>query len=374
MSTFRLPDVGEGLREAEIVAWHVAVGDHVVADQPIVSIETDKAVVEIPSPSPGRIARTHGEPGDIIEVGDPLVEFADGAADDPGAIVGDLPTVETAPASTATPAAVPTARPSGGGRAAPAVRTRAASLGVDLAGLAGSGPGGTITRADVDAAAAATAEGTDAGGGVEPLRGVRRAMDANMSRAHAEVAPATVTDEADIGDWAAGTDTTVRLLRAIACACEREPALNAAYLGRDHGRRLHDHVDVGIAVDTDEGLFVPVLRDVGRRTDDDLRRGLDEMRADVEARTVAPEHLRGATISLSNFGVFGGRHAALVVVPPQVAIVGVGRARDAAAVHRGALAIRTHLPISLTFDHRVVMGGEAARFLAVLVDELERPS
>ena len=213
-----------------------------------------------------------------------------------------------------------------------------------------------------------------ASGTVDPLRGVRRAMDANMTRAHAQVVPASVTEEADISDWPAGTDTTVRLVRAIARACDAEPALNAAYLGRDEGRRLHDRVDVGIAVDTEDGLFVPVLRDVGRRDADDLRRGLDSMRVDIEHRTVAPEHLHGATISLSNFGVFGGRHAALVVVPPQVAIVGAGRARDAVLPHAGGIAVRRVLPLSLTFDHRVVMGGEATRFLIALAHDLEEPT
>jgi pyruvate dehydrogenase E2 component (dihydrolipoamide acetyltransferase) len=375
MTTFTLPDVGEGLHEAEIVQWHVGVGDHVVADQPLVSIETDKAVVEIPSPRSGHIAAVHGEAGDIVHVGDALVEFEDGEATDTGAIVGSLPDDRSAvgePPSADSPAVAAPAM-GAGGRATPAVRALASALGVDLASLTGTGPDGTITRADVEAAARAVDDAHDdsAAGTVEPLRGVRRAMDANMSRAHSQVVPATVTDEADVGDWSAGTDPTVRLLRAIAVACRDEPALNAAYLGRDRGRRLHERVDVGIAVDTPDGLFVPVLRDVGSRRPDDLRLGLDAMRADIEARTVPPEHLRGATISLSNFGVFGGRHAALVVVPPQVAIVGAGRARDAVVARSGAAVVRRLLPISVSFDHRVVMGGEAARFLNALRSDLE---
>ena len=369
MSTFRLPDVGEGLQEAEIVAWHVGVGDHVVADQPLVSIETDKAVVEIPSPRSGHVAVLPGEPGDVIDVGDALVDFADDRPTDTGAIVGDLPAAPSAADDVA--GAGPTApAPTATVRATPAVRALAASLGVDLTGVPPHGPDGTITRDDVRSAADRPVV-DDGAGPVEPLRGVRRAMDANMARAGREVVPATVTDDADIGDWPPGTDTTVRLLRAVARACLAEPALNAAYLGRDVGRRLNESVDVGIAVDTEDGLFVPVLRDVADRTADDLRRGLDAMRADIEARTVPPEHLRGATISLSNFGMYGGRHAALVVVPPQVAIVGAGRAVDAAAVRHGAVVARRMLPLSLTFDHRVVMGAEAARFLATLRTDLE---
>jgi pyruvate dehydrogenase E2 component (dihydrolipoamide acetyltransferase) len=374
MTTFTLPDIGEGLQEAEIVTWHVAVGDHVVADQPLVSVETDKAVVEIPSPQSGHVAALHGEHGDVVAVGSPLVEFAEGEHLDVGAIVGDLPNGDVA-AAQAVPAAAPVVvRRPRGPRCTPLVRRLAKRLGVDLTDVQPSGPGGSVTRADVEAVAAGRpAAGRPAIGDarVEPLRGVRRAMDANMSRAHAEVVPASVTEEADITDWPPGTDTTVRLVRAVARACEAEPALNAAYLGRDEGRRLHDHVDIGIAVDTDDGLFVPVLRDVSRRAADDLRRGLDAMRADVTARRVAPEHLKGATITLSNFGVFGGRHASLVVVPPQVSIVGAGRARDTVAPHAGGIAVRRHLPLSLTFDHRVVMGGEATRFLIALRADLE---
>ncbi|HEY5662701.1 MAG TPA: dihydrolipoamide acetyltransferase family protein [Ilumatobacter sp.] len=380
MTTFFLPDIGEGLQEAEIVTWHVGVGDHVVADQPLLSVETDKAVVEIPSPVSGHIAALHGAPGDIVDVGAPLVDFAEGEIADAGAIVGSLPPTDTLPEVPDVPdrrAATSAGHPVG--RATPAVRALASAFDVDLATITPTGPHGTITRADVEAAAAAAggdgapaAVATDPA--IEPLRGVRRAMDANMTRAHSQVVPATVTEEADIGDWPAGTDATVRLLRAVAAACAREPALNATYLGRDAGRRRNDTVDVGIAVDTDDGLFVPVLRDVAHRDASDLRRGLDAMHADIVARTVPPEHLQGATITLSNFGSIGGRHAALVVVPPQVAIVGAGRARDAVVAHDGAIAVRRLLPLSLTFDHRVVMGGEAARFLDALTADLEAPT
>jgi pyruvate dehydrogenase E2 component (dihydrolipoamide acetyltransferase) len=370
MSTFILPDIGEGLQEAEIVAWHVGVGDHVVADQPLVSVETDKAVVEIPSPRSGHIAALHGEPGDVVDVGEPLVDFTDGDTADSGAIVGSLPPDEHDDPPPPLPGDHSSRR---GGRATPAVRALAAALGVDIAEISPSGPDGTVTRADVEATAAGSGDlQTDPSDDViEPLRGVRRAMDANMTRAHAAVVPASVTDEADIGDWAEGTDPTVRLLRAVASACLGEPALNACYLGRDRGRRINDSVDIGIAVDTADGLFVPVLRNVATRSADDLRAGLAAMRADILARKIPPEHLRGATITLSNFGTIGGRHAALVVVPPQVAILGAGRARDAVVAHHGEVTIRRLLPLSLTFDHRVVMGGEATRFLNALKHDLE---
>ncbi len=358
MSTFQLPDLGEGLQEAEIVAWHVGLGDHVVADQPLVSVETEKAVVEIPSPQAGRIAKLHHAVGDIVPIGGALVDFGESPAAEAGTVVGEIP--EAAPAAPSEP------EPEGF-KAAPAVRALARRLGVDLAMVTPSGPGVAVTSKDVERAAA-EAEGAAP---LEPLRGVRRAMARNMERSHAEVVPATVTEEADIGAWAAGEDTTMRLIRAIAMGCTAEPALNAWYFGRDQGRRLHAKINLGIAMDTEDGLFVPVLRDVGGRSVEDLRKGLEAMKRDVAARSVPLEELRGQTVTLSNFGMFGGRHAALVILPPQVAILGAGQVHDAVVPVAGAPMVRRILPLSLTFDHRAVMGGEAARFLAVVKGDLE---
>ncbi len=375
MSVFNLPDLGEGLQEAELVAWHVGEGDHVVADQPLVSVETDKAVVEIPSPRAGRIAHCHGKPGAIVAVGAPLVEFDEAPNADAGSVVGTVP--QAAPPIPEAPARPGPAAGAQTGlvKAAPAVRALARKLGVDLAGMAGTGPGGAVISADIEAAAGAVTGGgaVAEGGAVEPLRGVRRAMARNMARAHAEIVPATVTDTADIASWPPGTDITIRLLRALATAAAAEPALNATWLGFDEGRRLNDRIDIGIATDTPDGLFVPVLRDVGNRDAGDLRHGLERMKADVRARSIPPGELRGATITLSNFGMFGGQNAALVVVPPQVAIVGAGRIRDAVVAREGSVAIRRVLPLSLTFDHRAVMGGEAARFLAAMITDLAEP-
>ncbi len=369
MTTFNLPDLGEGLQEAEIVTWHVGVGDHVVADQPLLSVETEKAVVEIPSPQSGRIAKLFGEAGEIVKIGEPLVEFETAEQADAGTVVGKVP--EEKPAKAAkerAPAAEPKAGEGRGLKATPAVRALARKLNVNLAVVGATGAGDTITKADVERAAAAL----EAAGPLEPLRGVRRAMARNMERAHAEVVPSTVTDAADIGDWPAGTDVTMRLIRAIAAGCGAEPALNAWYLGLDEGRRLHDKVHLSIAMDTADGLFVPVLRDVGNRDEADLRRGLEAMKKDVSARTVPLEELRGGTITLSNFGMFGCQNAALVVLPPQVAILGAGRVHDRIVPLDGAPAIRRALPLSLTFDHRAVMGGEAARFLAALIADLQK--
>ena len=208
MRQFHLPDLGEGLEEAEIVSWHVTEGDHIVADQPLVSVETDKAVVEVPSPWSGRIARLFGSPGDLVKVGAVLVEFAIDAGKDSGTVVGELEREDTMPRS-----AAPVAEPMQAGaiKALPAVRALARKLEVDLSIVQASGPGGTITRADVERAARSLA----AAGPAEPLRGMRRAMAQRMAAAHAEVVPAGVTDEADIHDWASDEDVTIRLVRAI---------------------------------------------------------------------------------------------------------------------------------------------------------------
>jgi 2-oxoisovalerate dehydrogenase E2 component (dihydrolipoyl transacylase) len=187
------------------------------------------------------------------------------------------------------------------------------------------------------------------------------------------VVPATVSDEADVEAWMNGGDVTIRLVHAIVAACAREPALNAWYDSQAQGRRLHGKIDLGIAVDTEDGLFVPVLRDVANRDATDLRKGLERMKADILARSIPPEELRGATITLSNFGTLAGRYASPIVVPPQVAILSAGRIASRAVVVAGTVVAHRTLPLSLTFDHRVVTGGEAARFLAAAIADLERP-
>jgi pyruvate dehydrogenase E2 component (dihydrolipoamide acetyltransferase) len=364
MRQFNLPDLGEGLEEAEIVAWHVNEGDHVVADQPLVSVETDKAVVEVPSPWSGRIARLFGAKGDLVKVGAPLAEFAEGAGQDTGTVVGEIERAE-APAETK---ATPDLTQPRALQVLPAIRALARKLDVDLNLVQATGAGGMVTRADVERAAKSLTDADPA----EPLKGMRRAMAQRMASAHAEVVPTTVTDEADIGDWPAAEDITIRLVGAIAAASRAEPSLNVWYNARAGERRLIGRIDIGIAIDTDGGLIVPVLRNVGERDARDLRAGLDRMLADAKARAIPPEELRGATITLSNFGMIGGRFASLVVVPPQVAIVGSGRADLRVRVRQGEVAVRRILPLSLTFDHRVVTGGEAARFLVALKSDLER--
>jgi pyruvate dehydrogenase E2 component (dihydrolipoamide acetyltransferase) len=272
-------------------------------------------------------------------------------------------------------------------RAAPAARALAKRLGVDLTGLNGSGRGGVIIVEDVItqsslATSAIASSNTTPGApnptavapfpGGEKLRGLRRAMSQSMSLARDNVTNCTVCDDADLHRWREGQDITSRLLRAIATGCQAEPALNAWFDGNTQSRRLMSNIDVGMAVDTGDGLIVPVIRDVGNRTTAELRQDIDRLKRAARERTVTPEDLRDVTFMLSNFGMIAGRYATPVVVPPMVAILGSGRlSRDVVAGNDG---IEAHLrmPLSLTFDHRCVTGGEAARFLAAVLRDLEK--
>lgn len=364
MKIFKLPDLGEGLQEAEVQKWFVAPGDKVAIDAPLVSVETAKAIVEIPSPFEGTVAKLFGRPGDVVRIGAPLVGF-EGAGDtaDSGTVVGSMQATSSVVAETREPVS----QAARGVKAVPAVRALAAKLGVDLAMVTPTGADGLITAGDVQRVAKLLAEV----GPQEILRGVRRAMALNMTLANAEVAAATLVDDADIHAWAPGADVTARLIRALIAGCRAEPALNAWYDSKAVGRRVLKQIHLGVAVDTPEGLFVPVIRDVESRGLTEIRRELDEVIAAVRSRKVKMEVLRGNTITLSNFGTIAGRYAAPVVLPPTVAILGAGRVRDQVVAVGGAPAVHRVMPVSLTFDHRAVTGGEAGRFLAAVLGDLQ---
>ncbi|ALI02430.1 pyruvate dehydrogenase complex dihydrolipoyllysine-residue acetyltransferase [Pseudomonas sp. FW306-02-F02-AA] len=367
MKYFKLPDLGEGLQEAEIVEWHVKVGDTVKADQLLVSVETAKALVDIPAPYDGVVAKTFGGEGDILHVGEPLLGY-EGEAD-AGTVVGRLEGGGSHQDDQFFVGAAPSTREHMSPRATPAVRQLARQLGVELTGLSGSGPDGLITRSDVESASQTE---RDKFGG-EKLRGVRRSMAQNMTRSHAEVVPVTIYADADLHRWGRARDPLIRLAKAMAAACAVEPMLNSGFDGKSLSIKHHDALNLGIAVDTPDGLFVPVLRDVGNRSSDDLKEGITRLRADVQARSIPAKEMMGATLTLSNFGTMFGRYANPVVVPPQVAILAAGAIRDEPVAMAGKVVVHPILPLSLTFDHRVVTGGEAARFFKVLVEALEQP-
>ena len=366
MKIFKLPDLGEGLQEAEIVKWHVKVGDDVKTDAPMVSVETAKAVVDIPAPYAGKIAKLYGNPGDIAHLGAPLVAF-EGESDTPdtGTVVGKVEVgqkvVSDAPAGPSPLTA--------GIKTTPAVRALARKLNVDLAMVTPTGSDGLITTADVQRAARILSEI----GPIEVMRGVRRVMAQNMELATAEVASATIMDDADIDAWPKGTATVLRLIRALVAGCRAEPALNAWYDSEKIGRWVMKKIDIGVAVDTPDGLLVPVLRNCGERGPDDIKAALVKLVADARVRKVPPEELRANTITLSNYGSIAGRYASPVVLPPTVAILGAGRISKQVVVADDKPAVHRMLPLSLTFDHRAVTGGEAGRFLNAVIADLQRP-
>jgi len=376
MSIFKLPDLGEGLQEAEIVEWHIKEGDEIKADQALLSVETAKAIVEVPSPQSGRIEKLFVDVGDIPHVGDPLVEFSEAGAPaveekptDKGTVVGEMESGKGVIKEAA--ASVGKGGPGGGTgiKATPAVRALAHRMNVDLSVVTPSGPNGVVTAEDVQRVSKILQEA----GPLEPLRGVRRAMSHVMTRSHAEVADVTICEDADIQAWNNGSDATQRLIRAIGIGCKVEPSLNAWYDSHAMGRRVREQVDLAIAVDTKDGLFVPVLRNITERSPEDLREALNRVKADVQARTIPPEEMRGYTFTLSNYGSMGGRYANPIVVPPTVAILGAGRTRDAVMAVNGQPAVRRIMPLSLTIDHRAVTGGEATRFLMAVITDLEKP-
>jgi 2-oxoisovalerate dehydrogenase E2 component (dihydrolipoyl transacylase) len=377
MSTFRLPDLGEGLAEAEIVAWHVKVGDRVSIDQPMVSVETAKAVVEIPAPFAGLVSRLHGVPGDILATGAPLIEFESDSA----SVVGTMPATSDEDYVEAAAAAVAAqAGESARSRALPIARVLAARLGIPLADVAGSGREGVVTLDDVlkgahlpAAPAASVRPAVRVGEEAEPLRGPRRAMAQAMAAARDQTALSTVCDDADIERWARPGDYMLRLMRAMVHAWRVEPALNAWYDSAENSRILCKHMDLGVAVDTEGGLLVPVLRNIDSKSAVELQAALAQYKAAAHDRSIGPKDLQNATIMLSNFGTLAGRYAMPQVVPPAVAILGGGKVRREAVVVGERIEAHRRLPLSLSFDHRCVTGGEACRYLAAVIEDLEQP-
>lgn len=367
MRYFKLPDLGEGLQEAEIVEWHIKPGDEVKEDQIILSVETAKAIVEVPSPRTGKVLTLFGSPGDQVHVGEPLLEYADAGDDDSGTVVGK---VEKGSAEVEEDEFIIGSASAGGDSsrilATPLIKALARRLNVDLAQVVGTGRQGLITTEDVEKAAKVQ----DDFGNAVTLKGVRRVMAKNMARAHAEVVGVTIYDDVDIHAWKKGEDPTMRLVRAVGVASREEPNLNAWFDGNNLALRLIERVDLGIAVDTPDGLFVPVLRDITGRSAEDLRNGLNNLREAVRSRKIPPQEMTGATITLSNFGTIAGRYANPVIVPPTVAILGAGRLREEVLAVNGKAAVHRVMPLSLTFDHRAVTGGEAARFLAAVMEDL----
>ncbi len=498
MTVFKLPDLGEGLPDAEIVEWLVAEGDEIQLDQPLVSMETAKAVVEVPSPVTGRIVKFHGQAGDVIQTGAPLVEFSvEGDADQSSAedlpdlgadartpsdvdLDGDEPSeaaialedldlqppeersedpedlydefgagdldvaadadddadestdaeLETAQAqhSPEPPADTEDAAGAedetegevsedsgtvvgnvqagntvlheqttdlGGVRATPAIRALARKLRVEIRNVRPSGADNVVTAADIRQAAAdgsaplgspsspapaappapsAPAEAaSETSDEWTPIRGTRRTMARVMSESHRNIVPTTLMDDADIHAWSPGEDISSRLIRSLWAGAQAEPGLNAWYDDENGMRMIHKNMHVGMAVDTADGLFVAALRNINRLDRGQLRQEINRLRDNASNRSIPPEDLKDYTIILSNFGKFAGRYATPVITPPCVSIVAAGALRHEVVPVLGGIEVHRMIPVSLTFDHRACTGGEAARFLKAMLDDLAKP-
>jgi 2-oxoisovalerate dehydrogenase E2 component (dihydrolipoyl transacylase) len=353
-------------------------------------VETAKAVVEVPVPFSGTVTALHGAVGDILATGAPLISLDAGTRVGTAPINGALPVAGT---DTVVGRMPPTSeeefvesaiigRPRRGGdqrtRAVPLARTLARRMGLDIASVEGSGTDGLIRLDDVLAHAnVATPRPTaapvvPAGATLSPLRGARRAMAHSMSLSRDQVAGSTVCDDADIHHWTRRGDYMLRLIRAMSAAAGAEPALNAWYDAAKCSRILLEHIDLGVAVDTPGGLIVPVLRDVRSKSPDELRAAIAAQKDAAHHRSILPADLRDFTLMLSNFGTLAGRYGIPLVVPPAVAILGAGKVREDAVVIGGAVAAHRRMPLSLSFDHRCITGGEACRFLAAVIVDLEK--
>ncbi|MBY0545606.1 MAG: 2-oxo acid dehydrogenase subunit E2 [Gammaproteobacteria bacterium] len=401
MSTiFKLPDLGEGLPDAEVHEWHVKVGDVVKVDQLLVSMETAKAVVDVPSPCDGTIIKLYGNPGDTINTGSPLIEFETISTENTATQQPTTsPLIKTAPPELEPQAPQSAATVAGSIevgdtviheaaqgievtgdtlaqiKTLPAVRLIAQKLGLNLAKLNATGQYGEITIDDLCAAikqqiTISATESTSLSASMKPLKGARKAMAAAMAQAHAAVVPVTLSDIADLSAWIPGTDFTARLIRAICVACKIEPIMNAHFDGQHTAIDIKSEVNLGLAVDSADGLFVPVIKNAEQLDALALRDTVNRFKDQIKNRTIPQDDFKGATITLSNFGVFAGYFANPVVVPPMVTIIGAGRGRDEVVAIEGKMEIHRILPLSVTFDHRAATGGEASRFLKAMIDDL----
>ena len=366
---FKLPDLGEGLTEGEIHRWLVTEGQEIAEDDPLVEIQTDKTTVEIPSPAGGVVSRILAQEGEVVAVGKVIVVIGgDGAA--------------SAPADEEQPRAEPAAQRRATGsepqrgttvRATPLVRRVAAELGVDLASLQGSGAGGRVTEADVRAAAGPQAQSHEVEGEGRrvPIRGVRRLVAEHMATAHREVPPVTWVEECDF------TNVDLSLLvpltlKACAESLREFPELNARLDG--DAIVYLDRYDIGVAVQTDEGLVVPVVRSCDTRSVDELRAEVERLADAARAGRLKPEELRGSTFTITSAGKLAGLFQTPIVNHPEVAILSIGRVAERPVVRDGALAVARTGHVALTFDHRVVDGARAAEFGVAVIRRLESGS
>jgi len=409
MAEFKLPDLGEGVTEAEVDRWLVKEGDTIAEDDPLVELITDKATAEVPSPFAGVVSKIHVEAGSVVPVGTVLVTIdSDSEAPSPAGSsprertpnVSDSSSPVLAPSDSASSHSVPLGEAQSAAaredsvKAMPPVRRLARELGVDLASVVGSGADGSILRSDVIGAAAGKARGAAAapsrdlaGGRREALRGVRRVIAERMGHAHRVVPPVTHVEECDVTELEATRNLANDrapdqprltflpfIVKAVVQGLKDHPALNAT-LDEDAAEIVyHDHYDIGVAVDTPSGLVVPVIHDADKKRLREIATEIDRLAQGARAGTLGMSELRGGTFTVTSPGPFGGLMATPIVFHPQAAILGVHRATERAVVRDGQIVARKMMNLSITFDHRILDGMTAARFALDVVKLLEHPA
>jgi pyruvate/2-oxoglutarate dehydrogenase complex dihydrolipoamide acyltransferase (E2) component len=381
---FKLPDLGEGLTEGEIARWLVEEGQEVGEDDPLVEIQTDKTTVEIPSPAAGKVARILVAEGEVVPVGTVLVVIGDAGGHDGeaavaserhrkqsrgGAVPDEQPRAEPS-ASAVSGGQSPGPVQKGRVRATPLVRRLAQELGVDLESLAGTGPHGRVTEEDVRGAAVSGGQspGQVQEGRREKLRGVRRLVAEHMSRAHREVPPVTWVEECDFG----GVDLRRLVpltLKAVAESLREFPELNARI--EDDEIVYLDRYDIGVAVQTEQGLVVPVVRGCDTATVDELAEEVERLAETARAGTLEPGELRDSTFTVTSAGKLGGLLTTPIVNHPEVAILSIGRVAERPVVRDGEVVARPVGYLSVTFDHRVIDGARAAEFGLAVITRLQ---
>ena len=399
-----LPDIGEGVVEAEVVKWLVAEGDLVAEDQPLVEVMTDKDTVVIPSPRRGRLVRRFWQEGQIARVHSPLLELeveVEGAV--PAQAPAPAPSRPPRPAPSAAQATIlataitpasPAPPPGRKALAAPAVRALARELGIELGAVAGTGPGGRVTKADLEARQAGAritaVTGPAAAGADEriPLRGLRRKIAEKMALSKRTAAHFTFVEQCDAtelarvkaGMAAAAQAEGVKLtflpfvVKAVVAALQAHPRLNAALDEAAGEIVLKKHWDIGIASATEGGLLVPVVRGAERRSLLDLAREIERLSGEARAGKARPADQGGSTFTITSLGALGGLFATPVLNHPEVGILGVHRIRPTPVVRDGQVVVRDVLHLSVTSDHRVVDGHEAAAFCYEVIRYLEDPN
>ncbi len=385
---FVLPDLGEGITEGEIRKWLVKEGDAVEEHQNVLEIETDKAIVEVPSPKKGRVFKINKEEGEIAKVGEILMTIAE-EGEQIKKEREEKPKAEEKPKSVSVVGVLPEEEDEEI-LATPAVRALAKELGVKLETVKGSGPGGSITKDDVSEESEKTKKTEDQYGAIEriPLRGLRRTIAKNLILSQRATAFVTGMDEADVTDlWNLREKEKKSLLernihltflpffiKAVQHALVEHPMLNASVDEEREEIIVKKYYNIGIAVDTPDGLMVPVIKDANKKTILELALELQNLSQKARERKIKLEEMKGSTFTITNYGHFGGIFATPIINYPDVAILGIGKISDKPWVKDSQIVIRKILPLSLTFDHRVTDGVDSAKFLSRMIQYLEDPA